>query len=150
MIANIKPIEATELIKIISFMPQDIITKIPNEEIEYLNKIKNHDYITKINSIEDIKPENIYDGTKNYLAYIFLKYLATKEEKEEYEIILRENKHRYQKELSEKYDVYKVFEKRKAESNEKIEEKSLTIVKEKNILEIIIDKIKKLLRIKKE
>lgn len=142
---NIRVQAATELIKIITFLPEEYQNRIPKEEIQYLNSLKDEKYITKINKIEDITAENMLDETRKYLAYIFINYLSTGEEREEYESILKENETKYQKKLEEKYDIQKIFEKRKNDNTEK----ALIIVKEKTLFEIILEKIKSLFKKKR-
>jgi len=143
---DIQPKVAAELIQILLFLPEEYICKIPKEEIEYLNKVKDNNYISNIQNVEDIKQSNMLEETKVYLAYFFINYLSTEEEKREYEIILKENEERQQKELLAKYDVNKVFEERKNKTNEIIPKEKALVKKEKNIFEFIINKIKKLLK----
>lgn len=143
--SSISPKSAKELYQILSFLSENDFKKIPGEEIEYIERIKDNNYITNINSMEDINSNNIMEETQKYLAYIFLNYLATEEEKIEYREILKENEKRYQKELEEKYDITKIFEKRnKKINNTREQEKSLTVIKNKSLLEIILEKLRKI------
>lgn len=144
MTSYLNPKVSTELLKIISFLPQDQINKIPKDEIFYLNKIKDNNYKTKINEVNDIKDENMMEDTKNYLAYFFIHYLASPDEKKEYKIILKENELRYQKYISKKCDINKVFQENKNNYDTISNNKNLVIVKEPSLLKNILNKLKKL------
>lgn len=134
---------ATQLNKILSFLSEDVKKKIP--EIiwkKIYEKIDTH-IDTKINEVSDIKEENILPETRKYLSYIFLNYLATKEEKEEYIEILKNNEEQYQGFLKKKYNTENMFRKKE---NLIEEENYLPIIhKKNNIFRLIFDKIKKLL-----
>ena len=134
---------ATQLNKILSFLSEDVKKKIP--EIiwkKIYEKIDTH-IDTKINEVSDIKEENILPETRKYLSYIFLNYLATKEEKEEYIEILKNNEEQYQGCLKKKYNTENMFRKKE---NLIEEENYLPIIhKKNNIFRLIFDKIKKLL-----
>lgn len=134
---------ATQLNKILSFLSEDVKEKIP--EIiwkKIYEKIDTH-IDTKINEVSDIKEENILPETRKYLSYIFLNYLATKEEKEEYIEILKNNEEQYQGFLKKKYNTENMFRKKE---NLIEEENYLPIIhKKNNIFRLIFDKIKKLL-----
>lgn len=152
--SRITPKAAKELYRILLCLKDEYIKKIPSSELEYINKRKDDNYITKINGPKDINSDNMMEETKQYLAYIFLNYLSSEEEREEYEIILRNNEIRYQKELEEIYDVSKMFNqydnnKEKDEVNNKIdfEKKEITVMKNKNIFETFLDKIKKMFKV---
>lgn len=143
---HLTPQVATEILRVISFLPQEQINKIPKNEIIYLNKIKDNNYKTKINEVDDIKAENLMKDTKKYLAYIFIHYLASTDENKEYKIILRENEIRYQKYIAEKYDINKIFQENKKRNNTNLNNQDLVVVKGQGLLKRIIDKLKKLFK----
>ncbi len=143
MISNLNSKTATELYKILSFLNKKDLEKIPKEEREYIEKLKDNTMTSKINNVSDIRIEKIDEETKGYLAYIFLNYLASEEEKAEYINIINENEARFQKELSEKYDIQKKFNdiKNKKTCNQEV---ALQVVREKNIFQKIFDKLKEM------
>ena len=109
----------------------------------------NNNIDTKMNKIEDIKEENILFETKKYLSFIFMNYLSTENEKQEYKQIVKNNELQYQKFLSKKCNVDDIFrknEKIKNIENEK-QASSLPIEYKETFLEFVIRKIKKLLRV---
>lgn len=146
MTSYLNPKVATELLKIISFLPQEQINKISEEEILYLNQIKDNNYKTKINEVDDIKAENMMEDTKKYLAYIFINYLASPDENKEYKVIIRENEIRHQKYIAKKYDINKIFQENKKTYNTISNNKNLVIAKEPSLLKKILDKLKKLFK----
>ena len=136
---------ATQLNKILSFLTQEDKQKIPADMIRILEK-KADTIDTKIRKISDIDEENILPETRKYLAYIFLNYLATEEEKQEYSIILKNNERQYQNYLKKKFNPENIFDsKQKNIKNESIEEKqNLPVVSKKNIFQWIWEKLKRI------
>lgn len=144
---NISIQSATQLNKILSFLPENRKVKIPQNIWKIINDKTNNNIDIKINEISDIKEENILPETRKYLSFIFLNYLATKEEKEEYIKIIKNNEEQYQDFLSKKYDIDKIFEKRKLvnENKENKEEiNNLPIERKERFFEFIFNKLKKL------
>lgn len=140
---------AKELITILNFLPKEYFEKIPNQEIQYLKNIKNDEYSVNIQNVEDINRNNVSRETKKYLTYIFIHYLANEEEKREYEIIMKENEKRYEKELREKYNVENIFKDRKQNGNFVQEEKALKVIDDKKLFNKILDKIKMFIKKRK-
>lgn len=140
---------ATQLNKILYFLPEDRKRKIPKDIWEIL-KHKNSDKLeTGINKIEDIKEEKILLETRKYLSYIFLNYLATEEEKEEYIKIIKDNEEYHQQCLGQKYNVDSIFKKKEFSvktKKEYIEKTELPIVYKENVFKIMINKIKNLFK----
>ena len=142
---NMSPQSAKEIEEILYFFPQEYLNKIPKEEVKYISSIKDNSYVSNIKSIEDINITNLSEDTKEYLGYIFLNYIATAQEKEEYLRILKDNQEKYQKELAEKYDINKVFDKRKISIenyNKNVVTDKAIIKYEENFIQKIINKIK--------
>lgn len=76
------------------------------------------------------------------LALLYINYWCEDEnEKKEYLKLIEENEQKYQVELNKKTDITKFFE---SEKKERIQEQSLTVVENKNLITRIIEKIKKL------
>lgn len=140
---------ATELNKILSFLPEDTKQKIPEDILKKINdKVDNNIYIN-INEINDIKIENILPETRKYLSFIFLNYLATEEEKKEYNQIIKNNEEQYQKLLSKKYSIDNIFNREKTlvhvEQEENINESNNLLAEYKeSFFKFILNKIKRL------
>lgn len=138
---------ATQLNKILSFLSEEQIEKIPKEIKKEIKNKSNSSMDTKINRVEDIKEENILPETRTYLSFIFLHYLATEQEKEEYTKIIKNNEEEHQKMLSKKYSIDNKFKQReKAKQIETQEKIDLPIQYQKNFFKFILDKLKSLFK----
>ena len=71
-----------EALEVITKLPKEDYSKIDNSFIEVLQKNKDKNYSFELNPDKSMEEQNILKETKNILAYVFLNYLATKEEKE--------------------------------------------------------------------
>lgn len=142
---------ATQLNRILSFLPEDRKQKIPPNIWKEIKQKTDDSLNTKINEITDIKEENILQETRKYLSFIFLNYLATKEEQEEYVKIIKNNEAQYQKFLKKKYSINTIFKEKKSSSKietEGIEEKrnNLPIEYKERFFKNILNKIKSLIK----
>ena len=140
---------AMQLNKILSFLPEQTKEKIPNNIWNLIVNKANNNIDTKINKIEDVKEENIFPETRKYLSFIFINYLATENENQEYKQIVKNNELQYQKFLSKKYNVDDIFRKNEKINNIENEKQasSLPIQYKETFLESVIRKIKKILRV---
>lgn len=116
---------ATQLNKILSFLSEDINKKIPKDILKIINDKTNNNICANINEVKDIKEENILPETRKYLSFIFLNYLATEEEREEYTKIIKNNEEEYQKFLRKKYNVDNIFKKKENSKRKKQEYKEV-------------------------
>lgn len=142
---NMTKSAACQLYEIINQLPNEEKSKIPENVIVIIDE-KKDGYILTNNEfvIDDI---NLTEETKKYLAYIFLNYLASENEKDEYEKIISENERRYQKKLSEKYSTQNLFSKKEVEKLEVLEiTTDLTTSEKLNWWEKILEKIKDLFK----
>ena len=138
---NISSLSASQIYQIINFLPEEQKNKIPNNILEFI-KAKSINVFPNINKIEDINEKNISNETRQYLSLIFLNYLASEEEKEEYIKILKNNEEQYQIYLSKKYNMDNIFNKKK--SNFKNSNNILPVIKKENFFEHIINLLKNL------
>ncbi len=65
---------ATQLNRILSFLPEDRKQKIPPNIWKEIDQKTDGSLNTKINEVTDIKEENISQETRKYLSFIFLNY----------------------------------------------------------------------------
>ena len=101
----------TETLIILSWVGKEYRDKIPEKFIKFLEENKDKNYVPKINPISLLENQNILEETANVLALIKLNYWCeSEEEKKELISLLKENDNKKQKELQEKFDVYKKFE----------------------------------------
>ena len=132
----------TEILNILKKIDLEYIYKIPEEIIEYLNenslKIKDEKY----SGFDENGNIKVSKEAEEILIYLYLNYWADEDEKEKLIEKYKEN----EKQLSDKYDVYKVFEQRKR-NTEDGEKKEVHLVEVKdNIFVKILNKIKILLK----
>lgn len=133
---------ATQLNKILSFLPDDVKKNIPQDIWKKINDKTDNNLYTKIKEVRDIKEENILPETRKYLSFIFINYLATEEERKEYTKIVKNNEEQYQKILNKKYSVDNIF--KKDLKQEKQEQVDIIIYKEP-LWKRMINKIKSLI-----
>lgn len=133
----------TELIEILKYVPNEDLRKIPKEKIEmYIkNKDRNYKYIYNINT--SFENQNISKLTKILIANIYIQYWASNEEREE--IRNQDKKELYNIEMRKKeiYNTDNLFNKKSRIEENCNQETSITVIKKKNIIEKIINKIKK-------
>lgn len=89
------------------------VSKIPIEVLQFVEDNQDTEYQPEIDFEKPIEEQNLKAETLNFLSYLYLKYWCdTKEKKEQYERILKENEERYQKELRQKYHQDDMFSRR--------------------------------------
>lgn len=71
-----------ELYEILSYMDKSTVMKIPIEILEQINKKRNYNYITRIDSNDIFNLENISEETINVLAWLDINYWMKEERKE--------------------------------------------------------------------
>lgn len=107
------------------------------------NKLEN--YQSEIRRDIPLEQQQLHPDTQAFLAMLYLNYWCKDEnEKNELGTILADNEEKFQKELSEKYDVYKVFKQRQEKTinniKDEIQETQMTIYKE-SLIKRILNKI---------
>lgn len=141
---------ATQLNKILSFLSEDVKQNIPQNIWQQINDKTDNNLYTKVNEIKDIKTENILPETRKYLSFVFVNYLASEEEKEEYNKIIKNNEDQYQKILNKKYSVDNLFKKKgiltEVELGYEEEKNILPIERKERFFEFILNKVKGLFR----
>ena len=107
--STIEPIVANEMLKIIDLLSPEKQSEIPDDFKDIFKKYKDDSISINVNSIQDVNNDKLDPQTKNYLAFMFLKYLADDEEKEELKQVLKENEEYVQAVAKEKYNPDDVF-----------------------------------------
>ncbi len=130
----------SELYEIFNYLPNELLSKIPEELKE--NIINNRDKLYKYqyNSELKIYENQMMDETKDFIAGLYLNYMCDQSEKD---VLLKEcteNDMKYEKMLREKYnpdDIFKneIMVEKTSKNNELIEYKETFLKK-------IINKIK--------
>lgn len=141
----------TELLEILKYVSKSSFEKIPKENIEMYEKLKDNNYKYQYNTSLEIDEQNISHLTTILIANLYIKYWASEEERK----YIEENDKRELEQIeNEKKAIYNpddlFIKNRKMESeqnNTETEEKlSLTIVENKSILKKIIEKLKSIIK----
>lgn len=137
----------SEVLCIINQSDDNYKSKIPQSFISFLKENADSTYNPDFDVNIPIKKLNLRKETKGLLALIYRSYICNEEERVEYDKILKQNEEKMQKQLSEKYDVYKVFNNRQNASFNKDEEidnspKAVVQYKKESIFSKIFNKIK--------
>jgi len=107
--STIEPRVANEMLKIIDLLSPEKQSEIPDDFKDIFKKYKDDSVNINVNSISDVSNDKLDPQTKNYLAFMFLKYLADDDEKEELKQVLKENEEFTQAIAKEKYNPDDVF-----------------------------------------
>lgn len=126
---------------IIKMMDKDMQNKISSKFVEFLKENQDENYISCIDSKKPLKKQELREEIKLMLSLIYINYLCSKEEEEKIE---REEKIRIEEYNKSLYD--NMFKRKKYEDNTEVTD--LVVIKEKNIIEKIIDKIRQIFSVK--
>lgn len=134
----------TELIEILRNIPREDLNKVPKDVLK--NYIENMDknYTYKYDANLDFEEQEVSHLTQILIANLYIKYWA--DEAERQQIQDNEKKELYELELKkkDKYNPNNLFANREKQQVE--EPKDLIVVKDKNILQKIISKIKEMFK----
>lgn len=117
------------------------------QKIIHDNRLEN--YQSQIRTDIPIEQQQLHPDTQDFLAMLYLNYWCKDEnEKREFKSVLVGNEEKFQKELSDKYDVYNVFKQRqeKTTSSEETNKDTQMIVYKESIIKKILNKIFALFR----
>ena len=137
--------EVADILKHIKKEERDMV---PNSFIEFIEENKSKTYKVDLDYTQEISNMKLNKKTKALLSYMYIKYWANEDEKNEFINKAKENDIKFEKEQREKYDIDKIFNSRKnnVDLNEDINKiQKLPIeVKSKNFIQRILEKIKRL------
>lgn len=136
---------SVEVLKILNFLDEDEIKKIPNEIIRFLEENKSKTYNPNIKFEENIDKLELKNKTREILGGIYLDYLCNNEEKEAFMKKVRENQMQHEQKLREDYGEFDVFKKR--QTNDNAPEKQVIVIENESFFSRIIKKIKKIFKL---
>lgn len=144
----------TELLEVLKYVSKSSFEKIPKENIEMYEKLKDKNYEYHYNKNLEIDEQNISHLTTILIANLYIKYWASEEERKSIEENDKKELEKTENEKKAMYNPDNLFiNKRKIENKQndvKPEENlSLTIVENKNIFKRIIEKLKSIINYKK-
>lgn len=133
----------TELIEVLKNIPTKDLKKIPRETIKkYIaNMDTNYKYQYNVNL--EFEEQGISHLTEILIANLYIQYWASDDEKEKIKNLDKKELYELELKKKEKYEANNIFE-----NTAKEPKQEMIIVKEKTILQKIIDKFKKLLSFK--
>lgn len=135
-----------EVYVILENTDQELLQKIPNQFMKFLQDNMNREYQINIKKDVEIDKQKILKETESILALIYRSYWAADEEKIEFankdknELIEQEKK---KKQNFQGQDINEIFEKRK---NTKQTENQLIILEKQSFIKKIINQILKILK----
>lgn len=132
-------VEVDEIFKI---MPKDLLIKIPAQFRQIISENKAKDYEVKIQ--EPLEEQHLKEETIIILGLIYRDFLADPDEREQLQLKDAEELKRIEQEMQEQYDMQNVFEKRKANKKQELEDNStdLTLYKEPGFLKKLFNLVK--------
>jgi hypothetical protein len=108
---------------ILAEMDEELTNRVPLEFRKLIHNEKLEGYVPNIDVTVPIEDQELSQQTKDFLALLYLKYWCKdEEEKREIKDTLNRNEANYQKELAEKYNYEKLFEKKENPQKEVAEE----------------------------
>ena len=144
----------SEVYEILSYMDKMSVMKIPMEILNTIKENRNKKYISKINKKDIFNRNNVLPETIKYMAWIDVNFWETKEEKERLKKLHIKKIAQEEKEKSEKYRKIEYFKKENVSKTNydtisaDINKTEIIEYKEP-LLKKLINKIKKLLHIKR-
>lgn len=135
-----------EVYVILNNINKEDLEKIPQAFMDMLQKNMSKDYEFEMNTSVDFEEQNLLKETKVILAYIFLNYWGTEEQKVRIEKKFR-NDIAKEEQQKIKYDSKDLFSNKESSDINQNEETKMIVYKEKNILSRFICKLKKLLNV---
>ena len=99
----------TEVLKILSYFPEDEYNKIPKEKIEFYKENMDKDYKFTINPEIDLAQQNVSKEAGAIIVILFRDYYATEEQKEQLEELIKLNEKKSEIQKREKYNPDDLF-----------------------------------------
>lgn len=135
---------AVELNVILENSSKEVLAKIPNKFRNFMKEIESKTYKFDYDSNKSLNEQKIKPETRRLLALVYRDYLCTNEQKQEYIKLSNDFFEEYNRLKYEKYNVENIFKRERKIENDK-KDKELLINKEQdNIINKIINYIKKI------
>lgn len=142
----------SEVEYILNNFEQKSLDKIPKRLINFFEENKSKTYKVELDTKKELDEQKLKDETRVILKILYMKYLATNEEKEEFEGLygdiedyINGNNNESQIDFAKR----KIDIKEKGEKKEEKEELSLQVYKKSTIVSKMFEKIRKIFKLKK-
>jgi len=130
-----------EIYEILQNTDEELVKKVPQKFIYFLQNNMNGDYKTNIDSNIEINKQTLLAETEDILSLIYRSYWATDEEKSEFSNRDKQELIQIEEIKKSQYkDIYKLFEKRKNLNNVTLDN-SLMIIQKENFIQKFFKKI---------
>lgn len=131
----------TELLEILKHVPISSLNKIPKETIEMYKLNRHQSYKYYYDEALELEEQKISHLTQILIANLYIEYWASEEERKKIKEKDKQEIEKIEKQKRELYSPNEIFENKKRSKNQETVE--LTVTKKKNILEKLIEKIRK-------
>lgn len=102
-----------EVIEILKYMPEESVSKIPQEILETFKQKRDTEYDFKVIENKSFEEQNIMNETKAIFANIFRDYWATPNQRERIKTKEKYDLQKIEEEKRKKYNPDDIFKKRK-------------------------------------
>lgn len=132
-----------EVDEILNYLPKEDLEKIPEDIRQLIKNNKDKDYIWKYDETKSLKEQNVSRDTIAFLSYLNMEYLLNDKQKEFMEKLHEINEKKLEEEKSKKYNSNNLFKQDEKIVDEPIENKTESLVEQKeNFFSKIIKAIK--------
>ncbi len=137
-----------EVLEIIKYLPENELSRIPKEKIEYFRRNQNENHVFNFDGSIALEEQNISREANAIILNLINDYFFNDEKREKLAQLLKSNENEYQEELREKYQYDHIFQNKANElknDNEDINNENKTEMikyEKKNFFEKIFEKIK--------
>ena len=135
---------AVEVLDILKHTRKEDVEKVPKEFIDFLEEHRSETYVSNLDHTKQIEEMELSKEAQDVLGYVYLKYLADQQAKDNFRAKIRELERAKQEQLKEKYNPDDIF-KQKTEKIKNIEEINLPTIKKQSFIQRIINAIKRIL-----
>lgn len=102
-------IALSEVDDILYFTDDSVKSQIPTSFLNFIKQNKDENYISNINPYLEIKEQNVSEEAKAIMALIYRSYIASDEEKSEYQRKDKAELNRLEEEKKQKYNPENIF-----------------------------------------
>ena len=140
-----------EVSTILKFIDKSLVEKIPQKVRNNIEINKSNDYIFNYDESKSLHEQSMLKTTEQYLTMLFLRYIASEDEKTEVLKAMNENEKTYQEKQREKYNSENLFKNKTQmikEEKELVNENTSMIKCKEPFFIRILNRIKKFLGIR--
>ena len=135
-----------EIIEILKYVPDEDVSKIPQEKLDFYKENMDNNYGYKIDESKEFEEQEMSEITKAVLANIFRDYWATPYQKERIIVKEKYDLEKLEEEKREKYNPDEIFKDRNKKEIQKEQINNLLVeVKKENFFKKLISFIKNLI-----